>query len=105
MDVIDYQELLSGRREEGTSYSFYSFARKLGQTAAGAGASAILGIIGYDGKLAVQSADVLSKLYDAATIVPAIVLAVMFVLLAFCYKLSQKQLGVLREKLESSRNA
>ncbi len=30
MDVIDYHELLSNRREEGTSYSIYSFVRKLG---------------------------------------------------------------------------
>ncbi len=29
MDVIDYHELLSNRREEGTSYSIYSFVRKL----------------------------------------------------------------------------
>ncbi len=104
MDVIDYQEFLSGRREEGTSYSFYSFARKIGQTIAGAGASGVLGIIGYDGKLASQSAEVLAKLYDAATILPAILLTVMFVLLAFCYKLSKKQLGVLHSSLEEIRN-
>ncbi len=104
MDVIDYQEFLSGRREEGTSYSFYSFARKLGHTVAGAGASGILGIIGYNGKLASQSAEVLDKLYDAATILPAIMLAIMFVLLAFCYKLSKKQLGVLHSRLEEIRD-
>lgn len=103
MDVIDYQELLSGRREEGTSYSFYSFARKLGQTIAGAGASAMLGVIGYEGKLATQTPEVLSKLYDIATIVPAIILALMFVLLAFCYKLSKKQLEVLHGKLDEMR--
>ncbi|MCM1114982.1 MAG: glycoside-pentoside-hexuronide (GPH):cation symporter [Clostridium sp.] len=104
MDVIDYQEFLSGRREEGTSYSFYSFARKLGQTIAGAGASAILGIIGYDGKLASQPPEVLTKLYDSATIVPAIMLVIMFVLLAFCYKLSKKQLKLLHDKLDNMRN-
>ncbi|MDD6146644.1 MAG: glycoside-pentoside-hexuronide (GPH):cation symporter, partial [Oscillospiraceae bacterium] len=56
MDVIDYHELLSGRREESTAYSFYSFVRKLGQTAAGAGVPAILALIGYNGKLSVQPA-------------------------------------------------
>ncbi|MCM1364364.1 MAG: glycoside-pentoside-hexuronide (GPH):cation symporter [Faecalibacterium sp.] len=103
MDVIDYQEFLSGRREEGTSYSFYSFARKLGQTIAGVGASGILGIIGYDGKLASQPPEVLTKLYDAATILPAIMLIIMFVLLAFGYKLSKKQLEVLHNDLDSMR--
>ncbi|MCM1284904.1 MAG: glycoside-pentoside-hexuronide (GPH):cation symporter [Acetobacter sp.] len=104
MDVIDYQEFLSGRREEGTSYSFYSFARKLGQTIAGAGASAILGIIGYNGKLASQPPEVLTKLYDSATIVPAVMLVIMFVLLTFCYKLSKKQLKILHDKLDNMRN-
>lgn len=103
MDVIDYQEYLSGRREEGTSYSFYSFARKLGQAVAGAGASAVLGIIGYNGTLSAQPPEVLSKLYDAATIVPAVVLGTMFLLLNFCYKLSKKQLDVLKLNLENMR--
>lgn len=92
MDVIDYQEFLSGRREEGTSYSFYSFTRKLGQTIAGAGASAALGLIGYNGKLAVQPTEVLPKLYTLATLVPAIILIIMFVLTAFCYKLSKGEI-------------
>lgn len=99
MDVIDYQELLSGRREEGTSYSFYSFTRKLGQTVAGAGASAILGIIGYDGKIAVQPDSVLDKMYDIATLIPAIILIIMFVLMAFCYKLTKREVEKLHNKL------
>lgn len=103
MDVIDYQEYLSGRREEGTSYSFYSFTRKLGQAIAGAGGAALLGVIGYDGKLPAQSPEVLSKLYDISTIIPAIILLVMFVLLKFCYKLSKKELEVLHTNLEEKR--
>lgn len=100
MDVIDYHELLSGRREESTAYSFYSFARKLGQTAAGAGAPAILGIIGYDGKLAEQPVEVVAKLYSTATLVPAVILTVLFVLLFFGYKLSKKELAKLHSQLD-----
>lgn len=105
-DVTDYHEYISGRREEGTSYSFYSFVRKLGQTVAGAGAAGVLGAIGYDGKLAVQSPEVLTRLYDIATIVPAILLALIFVVLTFGYKLSKEQLdelhNVLRERREKA---
>lgn len=104
MDVIDYHELLSNRREEGTSYSIYSFVRKLGQTVAGAGVPAILGVIGYNGELATQSSQVLDKLYSAATLVPAIMLLCMFVLLAFCYKLSKKELEKLHDKLLAARS-
>lgn len=34
MDVIDYHEIRTHRREEGTAYAVVSFARKLGQTLA-----------------------------------------------------------------------
>lgn len=102
-DVIDYHELLSGRREEGTSYSLYSFVRKLGQTAAGAGAPAILGLIGYDGALAAQPDAVLQKLYSVSTLVPAIILICMFVLITFGYKLSKGELEKLHEKLQATR--
>lgn len=103
MDVIDYHELLSGRREESTAYSFYSFARKLGQTAAGAGVPAILGFIGYNGKLASQSEQVIEKLYGVATLVPAIILIILFILLFFGYKLSKKELEKLHNQLNNSR--
>ncbi len=102
MDVIDYHELLSGRREEGTSYSLYSFVRKLGQTAAGAGVPAILGAIGYDGTLAAQTAEVTDKLYTASTLIPAGILLVIFLLLAFGYKLSKKELQKLHERLTAA---
>lgn len=107
MDVIDYQELLSGRREEGTSYAFFSFTRKLGQTVAGAGSSALLAFIGYNVKDVDigQSEEVLSRLYDVTTLIPAIVLAVMFVLLTFCYKLSKKKLEELHAELDRKREA
>lgn len=103
MDVIDYHELLSGRREESTAYSFYSFARKLGQTAAGAGVPAVLGLIGYDGTLVTQPAEVVEKLYGISTLVPAIILIVLFVLLFFGYKLSKKELEKLHTELQSVR--
>ena len=104
MDVIDYQEVLSGRREEGTSYAFYSFTRKLGQTLAGAGSSALLAVIGYDMKnSAGQSREVLNRLYDVTTLIPAVVLTIMFVLIAFCYKLSKSKLEELHTDLKKVR--
>ena len=103
MDVIDYHELLSGRREESTSYSFYSFMRKLGQTAAGAGVPALLGAIGYDGTKAVQAPEVIEKLYGTATLVPAIILLCMLLLLAFGYRLSKRALETMQADLQKAR--
>lgn len=104
-DVIDYHELLSKRREEGTGYAFFSFARKLGQTVAGAGSSALLGLIGYDVTATDmgQSTEVIAKLYDISTLIPAIVLTLMFVLLGFGYKLSKNKLAEMHEVLDRQR--
>ncbi len=105
MDVIDYQELLSHRREEGTSYAFYSFVRKLGHTAAASGASLLLAYIGYDiNKTDVgQSAEVLRKLYDISTLVPAILFTLTFILIAFFYPLNKHKLVELHDRLEDAR--
>lgn len=104
MDVTDYQELLSGRREEGTTYSIYSFVRKLGQTAAGAGVPAVLGAIGYKGTQAVQSQQVLTKMFDAATIVPSVILLLMFILTTFCYQLGKSEIENLHKQLYGNKN-
>ncbi|MCR5781193.1 MAG: glycoside-pentoside-hexuronide (GPH):cation symporter [Clostridia bacterium] len=105
MDVIDYHEMLSGRREEGTAYAFYSFTRKLGQTLAGVGMNALLKFIGYNVDTADtvgQTVEVTAKLYDISTIIPAVVLSIMFILLGFCYKLSKKRVEELHGKLYDS---
>lgn len=104
MDVIDYHEFISGRREEGSAYAVYSFTRKLGQTLAGVGVPLLLAVIGYQVDATKQTTEVISRLYNMATLVPAIVLLVMFVLLAFCYKLSKSRLEVLYTDLKTRRD-
>ena len=103
MDVIDYHEVRTHRREEGTAYSFFSFTRKLGQTLAGVGLNALLAVIAYDAEASkagqALSDTTLAKLYDISTLIPAIVLAVMFVVLCFGYNLSKKKLAQLQQDL------
>lgn len=107
MDVIDLHELRTGKREEGTAYALFSFTRKLGQTLAGVGLNALLAYIGYDSQAASKGiavpADVLPKLYDISTIVPAIVLAIMAVILAFGYNLGKGNLEKMRAELAAFR--
>lgn len=104
MDVIDYHEVRTGKREEGMAYAFFSFTRKLGQTLAGVGLNALLAYIHYDGELSKKgialSDEVLSKLYDISTLVPAIMLAIMAVTLFFGYNLSKKKLAEVHKELE-----
>lgn len=107
MDVIDYHEFRTRRREEGTGYAFVSFARKLGQTFAGAGLNALLAVIHYSSDASANGQalpdDVLNKLYNISTLVPAIVLALIAVILIFGYNLSQKKLAELSAGLKEIR--
>lgn len=107
MDVIDYHEFRTHRREEGTAYAFVSFTRKLGQTLAGVGLNALLALINYNSEASANGQalpdDVLDKLYDISTLVPAIALLLAAVILAFGYNLSKKKLSVLHTELEQIR--
>lgn len=107
MDVIDYHEIRTHRREEGTAYALFSFTRKLGQTLAGVGLNALLSLINYNSAASANGQalpeTVLDRLYDISTLVPAIALALMAIILAFGYDLSKKKLSVLHTELEEIR--
>lgn len=107
MDVIDYHEFRTHRREEGTGYAFVSFARKLGQTLAGVGLNALLAVINYNSDMSANGQalpeDVLNKLYSISTLVPAVVLSLIAVILIFGYNLSKKKLAQLHTQLQEIR--
>lgn len=109
MDVIDYHEIRTHRTEEGTAYAFISFTRKLGQTLAGVGLNALLAVIHYSSDASANGQalpdDVLDKLYGISTLVPAIILGLMAVILAFGYNLSKKRLVSLHRELEEIRQS
>lgn len=69
-DVIDYSEIKNGKREDGSIYALYSFARKLGQAAAAGLSGFLLTAIGYSDATAFDP-DVLDGIYNIATLVPA----------------------------------
>ncbi|MCL2107254.1 MAG: MFS transporter, partial [Oscillospiraceae bacterium] len=104
-DVIDYQELLSRTREEGTCYALFSFTRKMGQTLAGGASSLILKLIHYDGSLSgvSQAPAVVRSMYTTATLVPAAAFFLMFLALAFLYPLGMKEEEEMRAELRKRR--
>ncbi len=94
-DVIDHQERLSGQRDEGTSYAFFSFTRKLGQTISAVLGAQVLVFIGYDAKN-IASFDV-TKMYSVATLIPAVACFIMALSLGLFYPLSKKKLKELND--------
>ena len=89
-DVIDYQAYLSGEREEGTSYAFFSFTRKLGQALAGVLGTQMLVWISYDAKNVTTEA--VNKMYSVSTLLPALMCLLMAVSLGLLYPLSKSRL-------------
>ncbi len=93
-DVIDHQEIRTGERNDATVYGLYSWARKLGQAIAGGLTGWALGWIGYrsgTGGTVVQDQEVLDGIYNLATLLPAVLLAVSVLALLFWYPLSKKR--------------
>ena len=50
-EAIDYNEYLTGKRNEGTIYGFFSLSRRIGSTIANSGTVLIIAAIGYDAAL------------------------------------------------------
>jgi GPH family glycoside/pentoside/hexuronide:cation symporter len=95
-DIIDYQEVKTGEREDGTVYAIYSFSRKLGQALAGGIGGFALTAIGYvsstAGEGAVQQSQAtLDGIYNILTGTPVIGYLIVLVLLIFVYPLGKKQ--------------
>ena len=99
-DVIDETEIRTGMREEATTYAFYSFMRKLGQTVAGILANAALIWIGYNEMSAVQSSMTNEAMYGLAVLIPAILFLLMFSVLWFWYPLNKKRMADLQMEKE-----
>lgn len=93
-DVIDDAEVKNGIREDGTIYSVYSFARKLGQALSAGMIGAVLTAIGYTGEVAVNPAaypEVLDGIFSWSCLIPAIGLIAVALALMFIYPLNKKR--------------
>ena len=89
-DVIDDAEVKNGVREDGTIYSVYSFARKLGQAFSSGMVGALLSMIGYTTETAFDPA-VTSGIFNLSCIIPAVGLAAVALALMFIYPLDKKR--------------
>lgn len=101
-DVIDDAELKHGRREDGTIYALYSFARKLGQAASAALTGGLLSIIGYSDSTAFQPS-VKEGIFNISTIVPGIGFGLLALILWFWYPLNKKRVIENVKKLQIKR--
>ncbi|MDU4935514.1 MAG: glycoside-pentoside-hexuronide (GPH):cation symporter [Peptostreptococcaceae bacterium] len=89
-DIIDYNELKTGERNDATIYGVYSFTRKLGQAVAGAVTGYALTLIGYDSLAATQVESVKTGIYALSTLFHAACYILAGLLLMITYPLTKK---------------
>lgn len=106
-DIIDNREVVTGSRDDGTIYAFYSFARKIGQALAGGLGAWTLQLIGYRtataGETVIQTTEVVEKIYSVATFAPAVFYLTVGLILVFAYPLTRKKVEENTRILEQRR--
>ncbi len=102
-DCIDYQEYISGKRDEAVLYASYSLVRKLVQAIVGGISGFALAFIGYQSGAATQAPEVLNGIKAIATGVPLVALIIGFIGMTFVYNLSKSKLEEVTNELNTRR--
>lgn len=71
-EAIDYNEMITGKRTEGSIYGTFNLSRRVGQTIGNSATVLMLGWTGYNGDLAVQSAATVSGIKIIAVLLPGV---------------------------------
>ncbi|MDO5138157.1 MAG: glycoside-pentoside-hexuronide (GPH):cation symporter [Oscillospiraceae bacterium] len=71
-EAIDYNEMITGKRTEGSIYGTFNLSRRVGQTIGNSAAMLLLGMVGYNGTLAVQSASTITGIKVLCVLLPGI---------------------------------
>ncbi|MBR3781743.1 MAG: MFS transporter [Clostridia bacterium] len=71
-EAIDYNEMITGKRTEGSIYGTFNLSRRVGQTIGNSATVLMLGWTGYNADLTVQSASTVSGIKIIAVLLPGI---------------------------------
>lgn len=91
-DVNDNHQVMTGIREDGTIYGINFFGRKIAQAVANGIGGALLSLIGYRSSTVggrIQTTDVMNHIYLLANLIPAFLLFLAAIVLAFWYPLNK----------------
>lgn len=103
-DCIDYQEMITGRREEGTVYATYNFLSKFVSSFSSSIIAVCLSMTGYiAAQQSNQTLEVANRIRVMAGLLPAIGCLIAFLAMHFVYNLDNKKLAEMNVAL--GRNA
>lgn len=100
-DCLDYQEMITGERADGSVYSIFTFARKLGSTIASTVASYALGWIGYNSALTVQTTEVADRIRALCTAIPVVTGIFLVVGLGLIFNLKKEDTERISQELQA----
>lgn len=98
-DCLDYQEVVTGTRADGSVYSLFTFCRQLGSTIASTVASYALGWIGYDSTLTTQTQAVSDHIRTLYTAIPVVSGALIVIGMGLIFNLSREKTEQLAEQV------
>jgi len=90
-DCAEYGAYITGKRNEGITFSIQTFSSKLSTAIAGSLGVALLGFFGYDGMAATQTEQALNGIWLQTTLFPIIGMFLGLIIFALFYKLDEKQ--------------
>jgi GPH family glycoside/pentoside/hexuronide:cation symporter len=103
-DTVEYGEWKTGVRSEGLTFCSFTFAQKVAAGVGGFIVGMILGNLGYDAELAVQSTRVVNGIIFTFIAIP-IILAVLTIVAILFYKLDRKTYNQIILELKERRIA
>ncbi len=71
-EAIDYNEMITGKRTEGSIYGTFNLSRRVGQTIGNSAALVMLGWIGYNADLTAQTAETIFGMKVICVLLPGI---------------------------------
>lgn len=94
-EVVDYNEMISGKRTEGMIYSTFNAMRRVGFTIGTSAALLMLGWTGFDANLSVQPASTILGIKALCVLMPAIFVFISWIAFRFVWNITPE----IREKI------
>lgn len=96
-EAIDYNEMITGKRTEGSIYGTFNLSRRVGQTIGNSAAVLMLGWVGYDAKLSLQTAGTVMGIKFLCILLPGIFILGSWAAFKFLWNMSPETRAKLAE--------
>ena len=101
-ESIDYNEMITGKRTEGSIYGTFNLSRRIGQTIATSGALVLLGLFGYDETLGTaQSVTTIFGIKLLCVLLPGIIILGSWAAFKFVWNMDKEK----REALQNFKSS